>query len=64
MPKGIPVATVAIDGAMNAALLVVQMLAIGDADLAKALDEHRAELAGGRAQSRCGAADGSSRRAA
>lgn len=45
MPKGIPVATVAIDGAMNAALLVVQMLAIGDPDLAKALDEHRAELA-------------------
>lgn len=44
MPKGIPVATVAIDGAMNAALLVVQMLAIGDPDLAKALDEHRAEL--------------------
>ena len=30
MPKGIPVATVAIDGAMNAALLVVQMLAIED----------------------------------
>ena len=45
MPKGIPVATVAIDGAMNAALLVVQMLSIGDADLAKQLDEHRAELA-------------------
>ena len=34
MPKGIPVATVAIDGSMNAALLVVQMLAITDADLA------------------------------
>ena len=31
MPKGIPVATVAIDGAKNAALLVVQMLAITDA---------------------------------
>jgi 5-(carboxyamino)imidazole ribonucleotide mutase len=45
MPKGIPVATVAIDGAMNAALLVVQMLSIGDPDLAKQLDEHRAELA-------------------
>lgn len=44
MPKGIPVATVAIDGAMNAALLVVEMLAIGDADLAKKLSEHRAEL--------------------
>jgi 5-(carboxyamino)imidazole ribonucleotide mutase len=33
MPKGIPVATVAVDGSVNAALLVVQMLAIGDADL-------------------------------
>ena len=42
MPRGIPVATVAIDGAMNAALLVVQMLAITDADLAKPLDERRA----------------------
>jgi 5-(carboxyamino)imidazole ribonucleotide mutase len=42
MPRGIPVATVAIDGAMNAALLVVQMLAITDADLARQLDERRA----------------------
>jgi 5-(carboxyamino)imidazole ribonucleotide mutase len=41
MPRGIPVATVAIDGAMNAALLVVQMLAITDADLARRLDERR-----------------------
>jgi 5-(carboxyamino)imidazole ribonucleotide mutase len=45
MPKGIPVATVAIDGAMNAALLVVQMLAISDDRLANALAEHRQELA-------------------
>lgn len=45
MPRGIPVATVAIDGAMNAALLVVQMLAITDADLATRLEEHRQELA-------------------
>ena len=42
MPRGIPVATVAIDGAMNAALLVVQMLAITDAGLAAKLDERRA----------------------
>jgi 5-(carboxyamino)imidazole ribonucleotide mutase len=42
MPKGIPVATVAIDGAMNAALLVVQMLAITDAALAQQLDARRA----------------------
>ncbi len=41
MPSGIPVATVAIDGAANAALLVVQMLAITDADLAAKLDERR-----------------------
>ncbi len=34
-------ATVAIDGAQNAALLVVQMLAINDAQLAAALDERR-----------------------
>lgn len=42
MPRGIPVATVAIDGSVNAALLVIQMLAITDADLAAKLDEHRA----------------------
>jgi 5-(carboxyamino)imidazole ribonucleotide mutase len=42
MPKGIPVATVAINGSANAAILVVQMLSITDADLAAKLDEHRA----------------------
>jgi 5-(carboxyamino)imidazole ribonucleotide mutase len=47
MPKGIPVATVAIDGALNAALLVVEMLAINDEGLAKALAEDRRERAGG-----------------
>ncbi len=41
MPTGIPVATVAIDGAANAALLSVQMLAIEDATLAKKLDTAR-----------------------
>ena len=46
MPKGIPVATVAINGSMNAALLVVQMLAITDAGLAEKLAEHRREMAG------------------
>jgi 5-(carboxyamino)imidazole ribonucleotide mutase len=46
MPKGIPVATVAVDGSMNAALLVVEMLAITDADLAKQLADHRVEIAG------------------
>ncbi|MEZ5321476.1 MAG: AIR carboxylase family protein [Microthrixaceae bacterium] len=46
MPKGIPVATVAVDGAMNAALLVVQMLAITDRDLQDQLDRHRVEIGG------------------
>lgn len=42
MPSGIPVATVAIDGAANAAILVAEMLSIGDDDMAKKLDEFRA----------------------
>jgi 5-(carboxyamino)imidazole ribonucleotide mutase len=37
MPSGIPVATVAIDGAKNAALLAIQILAVTDADLAEKL---------------------------
>ena len=47
MPKGIPVATVAVNGSMNAALLVVQMLAITDEGLAAKLADHRREMAGG-----------------
>jgi 5-(carboxyamino)imidazole ribonucleotide mutase len=47
MPKGIPVATVAVDGAMNAALLVVEMLAITDESLVEKLVDHRREMAGG-----------------
>ncbi len=43
MPRGIPVATVAIDGAVNAALLVVEMLAITDEHLAERLAAYRAE---------------------
>ncbi len=41
MPSGIPVATVAIDGAVNAALLSIQMLAIEDAELAAKLQAKR-----------------------
>ena len=41
MPAGIPVATVAIDGAANAALLAAQIIAVEDADLAARLDEMR-----------------------
>ena len=45
MPGGIPVATVAIDGAQNAALLAIQMLAIEDKKLAAKLDAQRQEAA-------------------
>lgn len=41
MPSGMPVATVAIDGAANAALLAVQILAVTDDSLAKKLAESR-----------------------
>ena len=41
MPRGIPVATVAIDGAVNAALLAAQILAVEDAALAEKLDARR-----------------------
>ena len=47
MPKGVPVATVAIDGAQNAALLVVEMLAITDRALADKLAVRRTEMAEG-----------------
>ena len=43
MPSGMPVATVAIDGAVNAALLCIEMLAITDDTLAAKLDEARAK---------------------
>jgi len=43
MPPGIPVATVAIDGAVNAAFLACQIIAVHDAELAKRLDDKRAE---------------------
>lgn len=42
MPPGVPVATVAVDGAINAALLVVEMLAITDGGLAERLATYRA----------------------
>ena len=43
MPTGMPVATVAIDGAANAALLSIQMLALSDENLRIKYDEFRAE---------------------
>lgn len=42
MPAGIPVATVAIDGAVNAALLAIEILAVEDAELQKKLADKRA----------------------
>lgn len=42
MPTGIPVATVAINGGANAALLAAQIIAVDDKELAKKLDEKRA----------------------
>lgn len=41
MPSGVPVATVAIDGAKNAALLAIQILALSDAELAAKLEAAR-----------------------
>ena len=45
MPSGVPVATVAIGGAENAALLAVQILALDDGRLAEALLQHKKEMA-------------------
>lgn len=44
MPSGVPVATVAINGAVNAAILAVQCLALSDDRLEQALDEHKRAL--------------------
>jgi len=43
MPSGVPVATVAIDGAKNSAILAIQMLAIEDKELAEKLEETKKE---------------------
>lgn len=45
MPAGVPVATMAVGNATNAALLAVRILALADPALAAALDTHRAALA-------------------
>ena len=44
MPSGFPVATAAIDGAQNAALLAAQILAVSDGELAAKLDKMRADM--------------------
>lgn len=50
MPSGYPVATVALNGAKNAAYLAVAILAVADAELAQKLDDFRAETAAAIAQ--------------
>ena len=50
MPRGVPVATVAINGAENAALLALRILATGSPELTTALDDHRAGLAAAAAE--------------
>lgn len=47
MPPGVPVATVAVDGAANAGVLAVQILAVRDDDLRKKLHEYKQQLAEG-----------------
>jgi len=45
MPPGIPVATVAIDGAENAGILAIQILAVGDPSLKEKLKTHKIDMA-------------------
>ena len=45
MPRGVPVATVAINGATNAGLLAARILATHDPEIARALEEYRDDLA-------------------
>jgi 5-(carboxyamino)imidazole ribonucleotide mutase len=47
MPKGVPVATVAIDGAVNAAILAAQIIAVGDPDVRAKIYEFKDSLAEG-----------------
>ena len=44
MPKGVPVATVAIDGAANAGILAAQILALSDETLTQALSQYKADM--------------------
>lgn len=44
MPDGVPVATVALDGARNAALLAIQIIATGDVVVASALDRYKYQM--------------------
>lgn len=46
MPRGVPVATVAVNGAVNAGLLAVRILAASDPVLSEAVADHQRQLAG------------------
>lgn len=50
MPTGIPVATVAVDGAANAAILAVEMLALSDDSLSEKLENMKADMEKGVAE--------------
>ena len=50
MPTGIPVATVAVDGAANAAILAIEMLALSDDGLADKLEKMKVDMENGVAQ--------------
>jgi 5-(carboxyamino)imidazole ribonucleotide mutase len=47
MPRGVPVATVAIDGATNAAILAAQIIGVGDEDVRRRLRQFKEDLAEG-----------------
>jgi 5-(carboxyamino)imidazole ribonucleotide mutase len=47
MPRGIPVATVAVDGATNAAILAAQIIGVGDEDVRRRLRKFKEDLAEG-----------------
>ena len=47
MPSGIPVATVAVNGAKNAAILAIQMLALSDETLAQKLEQAKQDMVDG-----------------
>jgi 5-(carboxyamino)imidazole ribonucleotide mutase len=44
MPSGVPVATVALNGGVNAAILAVQILSLSDPRLARALTDHKQSI--------------------
>ena len=44
MPPGIPVATVGVNGALNAAILAAEMLALGDEDVARKVENYKSRL--------------------